>query len=78
MTDELYDALGKAQTRRIEAKRLLDLEANRLRMPKDKDLTEWDRKVMLEAEIADKRADYETALAEEERIILYIKYRSKL
>lgn len=44
---------------RIAAQRKLAIEKERLRHPKDKDYTDFDRITMLSAAVADLQADYE-------------------
>lgn len=45
---------------RIAAQTKLYAERNRLRMPKDKDYTDWDRKIMLDSATNDMQAEYES------------------
>lgn len=44
---------------RVEAQRKLTIEKNRLRHPKDKDLTDLDRSIMLADAVANLQADYD-------------------
>lgn len=46
-------------TARVEAQRRLAVEKNRLRHPKEKDLTDLDRSIMLGSAVAEFQADYE-------------------
>lgn len=46
-------------TVKIAAQSALYTERDRLRFPKDKDYTDWDRKIMLDAATVDKQAHYD-------------------
>lgn len=56
-------ALGDCQTRllkmRVERFKTLVQKREQYRHPKDKEYTDFDRKTMLEAQVADVQADYE-------------------
>lgn len=63
---ELTKALREAEVcfipiveARIAAQTKLFNERNRLRHPKDKELTDWDRKIMLDAHTGGAQAEYE-------------------
>lgn len=50
----------------------LALEKNRLRMPKDKEYTDFDRQIMLDGAVAELQAEYNLLKGLEEQLILHI------
>lgn len=57
---------------RIAAQTRLYAERNRLRYPKDKDYTDWDRKIMLDEATSAAQADYERLAGLEKALELRI------
>lgn len=53
------DLVEPLLTARVEAQRKLAVEKNRLRHPKDKDLTDLDRSIMLADAVSSLQADYD-------------------
>ena len=55
-------------TARLEAQSKLHSERLRLRHPKDKEYTDWDRKIMLDANTAAEQAEYDLFVAMEKAL----------